>query len=514
MMSCAAPALTPSVPPPLPVPSPGFAATSAAARAHAAPSLAQQEFASLEAWLSAPSTLQLPLHQVEGQQEQKGWELQRLLLEAHIQQRGQGDVGPALCVFTEGQEPTVYSHRRLHPRVLKTIFGPIEITRMGYSRRGQQSVHPLDEVLQLPARSFSYELQRRIAKAVVQGPFREAGERIAEITGTPVPVRSLEEVIQEAAQDFDAFYAERTPPTSTATSSILVAAVDGKGIPMIKPKGQPRVVRRTKGKKANRKKMATVATVFTRAPWVRTSQQVVESLFRSECTPPAGQAPPPRPEHKRVWASLTKGKAAVIGEVAAEVLRRDPHGHKTHVALTDGERALQSLVTKKLQVTLILDLLHVLEKLWKAAYLFHTEGSPEAELWVRLRAEKVLEGHVSQVVQGIRQTVTKQRFRGSKRKTLTAVANYLYRNRGRMYYDQYLAQGLPIASGPVEGACKNLIKDRMERSGMRWTEAMAEAIVKLRAIYLSGDFDQYWPFHIKKDQERLHPAGRWTVVEK
>src|SRR5256886_1764445 len=63
-------------------------------------------------------------------------------------------------------------------------------------------------------------------------------------------------------------------------------------------------------------------------------------------------------------------------------------------------------------------------------------------------------------------------------------------------------------------ACKNLIKDRMERSGMRWTEEMAEAIVKLRAIYLSGDFDQYWPFHIQKDQERLHPAGRWSVVEK
>src|SRR2546429_5828722 len=77
-----------------------------------------------------------------------------------------------------------------------------------------------------------------------------------------------------------------------------------------------------------------------------------------------------------------------------------------------------------------------------------------------------------------------------------------------MHYDQYLARGLPIASGSVEGACKNLIKDRMERSGMRWTEAMAEAIVKLRAIYLSGDFDQYWPFHIQKDQERLHPAGR------
>lgn len=166
---------------------------------------AQQEFCSLEAWLSAPPTLQLPLHQVECQQEQKGRELQRLLLQTHIQQRGTGDVGPALCVTQDGQKPTLYSHRRLHTRVLKTIFGPLEITRMGYCRAGTESIHPLDEALQLPARSFSYELQKRMVKAAVQGTFREAGERIAEITGTPVPVRSVEEVIQQAAEDFDAF---------------------------------------------------------------------------------------------------------------------------------------------------------------------------------------------------------------------------------------------------------------------------------------------------------------------
>lgn len=98
--------------------------------------------------------------------------------------------------------------------------------------------------------------------------------------------------------------------------------------------------------------------------------------------------------------------------------------------------------------------------------------------------------------------------------TLTHVAGYLYRNRTRMRYNEYLAQGLPIASGPVEGACQSLIQDRMERSGMRWTEGRAEAIVKLRAIYLSGDLDQYWSFHIQKDQGRLHPVGRWSVVEK
>ena len=351
-------------------------------------------------------------------------------------------------------------------------------------------------------------------KAAVQGTFREARERIAEITGAPVHTRSIEEVIPDAAADFDTFYAQRDPPPWADTGSVLVAAVVGKGIPMIKPEGANPQVRLTKGQKRNRKKMATVAAVFTRAPWVRTPQQVVESLFGKDRTIAKADQPAPRPEHKRVWASLTKGKTAVIAEGAAEVSRRDPQGHKTHVALTDGERALQIRVSKQLDVTLILDLLHVLEKLWKAAYVFHAEGSLEAEQWVRLRAQRILEGHGSQVVQGMRQSVTKLGLTGNKGKTLSGVSNYLYRNRTRMRYDQYLAAGLPIASGPVEGACKNLIKDRMERSGMRWTEAMAEAIVKLRAIYLSGDLDQYWAFHVQQEQNRLYSAVKWTVVEK
>ena len=126
---------------------------------------------------------------------------------------------------------------------------------------------------------------------------------------------------------------------------------------------------------------------------------------------------------------------------------------------------------------------------------------------------RILFGEVGQVVKGLRQSVTKRALSGARRATLLGVAGYLYRNRGRMRYDEYLAQGWPIASGPVEGAGKNLIKDRMERSGMRWTEPMAEAVVKLRAIYLSGDFDRYWRFHIEQDQKRLHPPN-WTVVPK
>jgi hypothetical protein len=474
------------------------------------PSPAAVEFALLQSWLASSSALRLPLHHIESQQADKGREVQRLLLQNHLQQRGTGDVGPALLVQTGGEE-LLYSHRRLGTRHLTTVFGAVELIRMGYSRPGVPSIFPLDQALALPARSFSYELQRRLVKAAAQNPFLESVQTIAELTGVSVSKRSLEEILPDAAQDFDAFYRQRPP--DPARGSLLVAAVDCKGIPVVKPVAARPALRLTKGQKANKKRMATVATVFTRAPWVRTPQQVLESLFPTSRRTSSDKSMPPRPENKRVWASLLKGKTAVIREVADEMDRRDRSGSLTRVALTDGERALQIRVKLKLNVTLILDLMHVLEKLWKAAYVLHAEGSLEADLWVLDRTLRILLGEVGQVVKGIRQTITKRGLSGAKRKTMDAVAGYLHRNRARTQYDEYLANGWPIASGPVEGACKNLIKDRMERSGMRWTEPMAEAIVKLRAIYLSGDFDRYWDFHIEQDQQRLFPAV-WTVVPK
>jgi len=208
-----------------------------------------------------------------------------------------------------------------------------------------------------------------------------------------------------------------------------------------------------------------------------------------------------------------KGKAGIMAEVVQELRRRDPARQKSWVVLTDGERALQLSVKRRLRgVPLVLDFQHVLAKLWGAAYAFHKEGSPKALAWVQERAWRLLHGEVSHVVQGMRLSATKRDLRGQKRKVVEAVAGYFYRNRRHMRYDEYLRQGWPIATGVVEGACKNLVKDRMERSGMRWTLPTAEAMLKLRAVYLSDDFEAYWRFHVAREHVRLHPPGSWRPV--
>ena len=141
----------------------------------------------------------------------------------------------------------------------------------------------------MPARSFSYELQRRLVKAAVQNPFHESVETIANLTGVSVSKRSLEEMLRDAAQDFDAFYQPRTP--EPADGSIWVAAVDGKGIPRVKPADAQPSVRLTQGQKANCKRRATVATVFTLPGCVPQNRSRKACSGSSATLPPTARIP-------------------------------------------------------------------------------------------------------------------------------------------------------------------------------------------------------------------------------
>lgn len=475
----------------------------------------REAFRDLERWLGSESSQRLGLVGVERETECRGQEILRLLLQEHIEGRGTGDVGAGLRVSAPDGSFRLYTHRRLYTRRLITIFGEISITRMGYGRPSQRWVHPLDAELQLPERVYSYEIQRRLVKAAVQGPFDEAIGLLADLNGIEVPKRSAEQIVRDASVDFEAFYEQRHGWAGAREGMILVAAIDCKGIPMVKGELAEKSVRLRKGQKRQKKRMATVGAVFFQTPEPRTPQEVVQSLFAP--AEPAlkiarGQERS-RPHDKRIWASLAAGKTAFITGVRGEMLRRNPDRQLAWVIVTDGERALQKRVCALFDdVTLVLDLLHVLEKLWKAAHALHPEGSPEAQSFVRDRTLRILQGNVSQVVKGLRQMVTKRKLHGSQGKALRDAATYFYRNRDRMRYDVYLAKGWPIASGSVEGACKNLVKDRMERSGMRWTEATAEAMLRLRAIYLSGDFEEYWDFHVRHDQQHLYPNHLRSVV--
>lgn len=437
--------------------------------------------------------------------------LGRQFMGEYFRLAGAGDLG-ATVKLSDGR--TVGRLPASHVRRYRSIFGPFELARVVYGGREGQKIElaPLDTRLNLPASDYSYVLQDWSQLLDCEHAFAKTAELLSRILHLGLPVDSLERINQQMAGSVEGFRASQPGPDPLAEGEILVVTTDNKGIPMRRPADpNPAGCRRKKGQKANKKQMATVGCVYTVDPKIRPPQEVVAALFR-EPSGPKDKSPQAR--QKQVWSSLSyirDGQAVdsqerVFDWMDAEVAVRRWPGQML-VYLSDGERRLRVDGQKHLpeETVWILDLLHVSEKVWNAAYLFYPEASIEAATFVRQRLLRLLQGQVGYVIGGLRQMGTKHGLKGAKRKTLEAICQYLERNRFRMHYDRYLAAGYPIASGVIEGACRYYIKDRMERAGMRWTVAGAQAMLDLRSTWLNGQWDDFQVYHIEQESRRLYP---------
>lgn len=403
-------------------------------------------------------------------------------------------------------------------RQLMTLFGEVTVRRKGYSCPGVPSMFPLDGELNLPKDRYSHGLRYRVAEEAAVNSFDEAVVNIDKTTGGKIPKRQLEDSTVVAAQDFDAFYSAGQTEQPRLTSDILVMSVDQKGIVMCKEdlraatrKAAEESVRRpgarlNPGEKLNRKRMATVAAVYDIKAHERSPEEVMGLCPHEE--KPAH----PRATHKRVWASLEREQEDVIQDMFDEALRRDPEKKRPWAILVDGGEKQLDLVLGLIRrhrpdVSLILDFIHVLEYLWKAAYGFHPVGSVGAQDWVAERALKILQGKAAEVICGLRQSTTFHQLSSDKLKAVDKCADYLEKYQPIVEYNQYLSDGLPIATGVIEGACRHLIKDRMDRTGARWRLKRAEAVLRIRSLRSSGDFDAYWAFHQSRERQRNHCSG-------
>jgi hypothetical protein len=253
--------------------------------------------------------------------------------------------------------------------------------------------------------------------------------------------------------------------------------------------------------------MASVATVYEIAPHRRTAQQIMHPQASQSVAPK-----PPKPHDKRVWASVERTVTEVLDETFVEAKRRDLRGERAWVLLVDGQeeqlrQAYAAIKRHGANVTVIQDFVHVLEYLWGAAWCLHAEGDPKAEHWVREHATAILQGQSSVVAAGMRRSATRRGLSQAERAPLDKCAGYLLKNRERLDYALALQRGWPIATGVVEGACRHLVKQRMEVSGARWSLKGAEAVLRLRALRMSGDWDGYLAFHKRAERLRNYPQS-------
>jgi hypothetical protein len=471
--------------------------------------LARDQFEIMIYQLHSDPTAHMEHDQVEALIKKLGTELMRLLLQAHLDLRSKREVR---MESVEGADGIVRTHCRENcERNLMTEFGQVVVTRKGYSVRGVESLFPLDRELNLLEGKYSSELCRLVAQDVADSSFDEGVESIGSTTGGRIAKRQIIEQTVEMVQDFDGFY--NLPGKPEETADLLVITVDGKGIVMRREDLRPATrkaaekqndshgARLTPGEKPNRKRMATVAAVYSIEAQERTPEQI---MGPKEDKPAAVRA-----QNKRVWASIEHDSRLVIKAAFEEALGRDPTQSRHWVVVVDGgeQQLLDILETARsyqAKITLVLDFIHVLEYLWKAAHCFHPVGSTQAEEWVKEKALQVLQGEAKSVTVNLRRSATREQLAESKRTPVDKCAAYLDKYLPMLEYDSFLSDGLPIASGVIEGACRHLIKDRLDRTGARWRIKSAEAIIRIRSLRSSGDFDAYWKFHRTRELQRNH----------
>lgn len=481
----------------------------ARARAHAA---------KVEGMLASDDMIRKPHSDLEEMLVAHGQEWARLMLEENLRLRAQVE-RKTTVVGADGEERT---SARDSERQLETLLGRVPVPRLAYQSPGSPDLHPMDSALNLPREMYSHGVRRFVARKAAMMSFDEVVDDLRETTGATVGKRQVEELVIRAAQDFDAFYEQRAARRDPK-DDLLIISTDGKGIVMRHAdlrEGTRRAAeksvrkletRLTPGEKSNRKRMAQVATVYSIAPFPRGPGDILHSLRDADDV----DTKRPRPTDKRVWASVEKTGRAVIRDAFEEALRRDPAKVRRWVVLVDGEpKQLRSVKAEArrlgVEVTILADIVHVIEYVWDAARALFGASNAKAEKWVEDRLLALLTGRSGgDVAKTIRWWAARdKKLDKSALAAIDTTCGYLAdRTRTRLLgYADALRDGLPIATGVIEGACRYVVKDRMDRTGARWSLTGAEAVLRLRAIRASKDFDAYWAFHLEQEKERNHAS--------
>lgn len=492
------------------------------------PNTAEQPFSNSEAvfitmvqkYLS-PEMARFEHGEVERQIRHDGTNLLRVLFEDHMNLRAQA-VPAAPVVGSDGETRT---HRRAMPRKLMSIFGPIVIhTREGFRGPGLETLCPVDAAFNLPPTIDSHNVCRRVAELASMHSFDVVGTQLEADTGATVGKRQLEAISRSVSRDFDEFYETATAMPVDASATLLIGGVDGTGVSML-PDALREVTRRqreleceteegrwpkpksTRDMRRNGMRMAAVSVVYEIAAYIRSPEDILRELRPIHEV--RAVKPRPRPQAKRVSASVIKPMMQVVRETFDEMQRRDPEHAKRWVILVDGGEHQLNCVEKEatkrdLEITIVLDFIHVAQYVWGAAKALETTDEAMRKDWVTDKLSRILEGGASTAAGAMRRSATKRGLSAKDRRPIDTCANYLLKYGCYLRYDRALAGGLPITTGVIEGACRHLVKDRMAITGARWGLETAEAVLRLRALDKSGDLQEYFGFHESLELHRNH----------
>ena len=449
------------------------------------------------------------------------WDLVRrtgfVAMELFVKLQGTGDLGKQL----ESEEgKLLYRSEQPGHATIRSIFGQHNFEQYSYSTGKNRKVelYSISARMQLPEHQWSYLLQEFSQLFCVEQAFNQASKNLEAIWGAKFSIDTLEQTSQRMGEQADKFLDELPKPKKSDEAPILVASADCKGVPLIKEDTVKIAAFEKSKKNPGNRRMATVTSVYSVAPYERTAEEIVAALFRDKSEPAVDNKQRPKPKFKHTTAHFPttcldgneeihiSGIHEGIAWLAAQVNSRR-QANQPLVLLMDGQECLWEVASVHLApqpVVTILDIIHVSSYVWDAATLFFDQRQ-DREAFTRERLLRILNGEVVAVIRGMRRMSSQKKLRGDRLRELEKVCQYFQKNASRMQYDQYLRAGYPIASGVIEGACGHLVKDRMERSGMRWKLESARSMLNVRAAFQSDYWNLFQQRRIAEQTQLTHP---------
>jgi len=407
-----------------------------------------------------------------------------------------------------------------------SIFGDIEVLCRKYHLPEKGSYYPLWDSLQLPAIKYSYVLQDWLGQNSTELDYRESVGMLNEILGLNLNGTQSKSQSNFLGSQVKAYYEAKTA-VAVETDSYICVEWDGKGVPLIKPldskdveepTSRSSVVGRLKrGEKRGVKKTATVSVVSDFVPKKRTKDSIIRGLFKSPLTVLERAEKEKKSALEIVhtkrakWHENIHRRAFMCGQqksidygvlLAKDRIQNSPSKNIGIVALVDGGIGLENNIVAAFEREnmshqlehIILDIVHVSEYVWKAGNAILGEKSSLRTNWVKGVLTDLLDGKVGQVIEELKRNYDKTTLSDSPKKLLQKTITYFTNHQHKMDYKTYLEKGLPVSTALVESSCGHLVKDRMERSGMRWSLQGAQNMMDVRAVKKNGDWTDFMEF--------------------
>lgn len=365
-----------------------------------------------------------------------------------------------------------YAGRR--DKTFTTALGDLTLSRAYYHcDECKAGFCPRDRALGIEDTPLSPAVTRMTGKSAAMVSFAESSELLDELAGVTVDPKQVErtaEALGRAIAEDERCVVEPAPPSAPT----MYIGMDGTGIRMRASELQGREGKQPDGSSKTREvKLVTIWTAEGRDDEGKAVRDAGSVTYSAAIESAAGRD--------------TDDAPSPFGQRAdREARRRGFDQAERRVVLGDGAPWIWNLADEHFPGAIqIVDLFHAKGHIWDVAKAIYGAGSDLGEQWAKQRRDQLDEGEIDAILAALQ---VHAEANDEARKCL----DYVTRNRHRMCYPEFRAQGLSVSTGVLEAGCKVAIGTRLKRAGMHWTVAGADAIIALRCCKLSGRFEDFW----------------------